>query len=1013
MTPERWRQITGVFHDALARNPSTRGAFLDQACAGDRSVREQVDRLLAAHQDAGRFGETAVPVTPGGTSLELDRTTPSAADPRAEDSPADRDRPRALLAVLWLSAAIVFAIFTYAAWLIAIDGVSSRSFGWREARRAHRSSISGIEPGGPAVGRLQRGDRIINLNGIPPLADSGTYFQRRHLRIGDAFEITVERDGRRETHRLTTRAGPNVLGSSLTYFVVSLVWCSVGLFMAFARPERAVARVAAAAAVTTGLVFLQSVTRSGPIFQPLHAVLGFHFFLRFPTDQPARGIWKWALRASYVGAGMAIGSALLLRGTVSALGLSEAARVVEHYPTLFGVRAFVGLPAYQIALIGMAVAIPLNYRRLTDADSRRRVRWVVYGSIVGLSLQIWWTLSTVLTGGGDGGAYPFGPLAANALTVAIPLSVAYAVLKHRMFDITVVVRRGLQYLLARRGLQVATVVPVVAFFYTVAVNRHLTIGELAIETRGYLYWLTAAGLALRFRRPIQSWLDRRFFREAYDREQLLLGLFDDVGKVESISELSRVVSERLEFALHPRTAFMWYRDPGELAAASASYPLLTPAGFPSSEHWLAWLEERGAPTRVPRAMEVGLSGHDVRWFSDRGVSLIVPIRDSSERLIGALLLGEKKSEEPYTAADEKLLGAIAKQAAVVREHLRLRARISEDARVRHDVLARLDGNLADLLKECPACGSCFDGAVERCENDGQLLILSLPVPRTIEGKYRLDRMIGKGGMGAVYQARDLRLDRAVAVKVMLGRAFGQQTALRRFGREARAAARLNHPNIVGVYDVGLLAHEGAYLVMELVAGVTLRAELNRHGAMQPSVAADWFDPLLAGITAAHGAGLIHRDLKPENVIGRRSDSGALDVKILDLGLVKFGAEEPLPTDTITAEGVVMGTLGYMSPEQLLGREVDHRTDLFAVAVMLFEALTGHRPFHDASHAKLASAVQQTFQRPGLSDDARALGDLLKQCLAADPRERPSAASLRSALIPVLCRCPPLSSGASL
>jgi hypothetical protein len=577
-----------------------------------------------------------------------------------------------------------------------------------------------------------------------------------------------------------------------------------------------------------------------------------------------------------------------------------------------------------------------------------------------------------------------------------------------MFDIMVVVRRGLQYLLARRALQAAVILPSAMLTWTVLRHRHLTIGELATETSGYLYWLAAAGLALRFRRPIQSWLDRRFFREEYDREQLLLGLLDDIGKVASISELSRLLSDRLEFALHPRTAYVWYRDPDELAAASSSDPLLTAAGFPSGERWLAWLEDRGAAaTPVPRFADAGLSSHDTRWFSDRGISLIVPITDSSERLTGALLVGEKKSEEPYTAADEKLLGAIAKQAAVVREHLRLRARVSEDARVRHDVLARLDGALADLLKECPACGACFDGAAERCVTDGEPLILSLPVSRTIEGKYRLDRLIGRGGMGAVYEARDLRLDRAVAVKIMLGRPFGQQSALRRFRREARAAARLNHPNIVGVYDVGVFEHHGAYLVMELVAGVTLRAELTRHGALTPAVAADWFDPLLDGIAAAHAAGIIHRDLKPENVIGRRHESGALDVKILDLGLVKFLAEDPLPIDTITAEGVVMGTMGYMSPEQRVGRDVDHRTDLYAIAVMVHEALSGQRPSQSPPYLHAAADAPRRFELPGSSAQVRDLDGLLRRCLAADARDRfHSAAALRSALIPLLRRCPP-------
>ena len=137
---------------------------------------------------------------------------------------------------------------------------------------------------------------------------------------------------------------------------------------------------------------------------------------------------------------------------------------------------------------------------------------------------------------------------------------------------------------------------------------------------------------------------------------------------------------------------------------------------------------------------------------------------------------------------------------MVGENLRLRAQVGEAEHIQHDVLAHLDSRFANLLKECPSCGACFDSDVDRCEGDGTTLTLSLPVDRTIEGKYRLDRLIGRGGMGVVYEAHDLRLDRLVAVKLLNGRAFGQDQALRRFQREARAAARLAHPNIVRVFD---------------------------------------------------------------------------------------------------------------------------------------------------------------------------------------------------------------------
>ena len=264
-------------------------------------------------------------------------------------------------------------------------------------------------------------------------------------------------------------------------------------------------------------------------------------------------------------------------------------------------------------------------------------------------------------------------------------------------------------------------------------------------------------------------------------------------------------------------------------------------------------------------------------------------------------------------------------------------------------------------------------------------------------------------MGAVYAARDLRLDRSVAVKILPGRAFGEQAALRRFRREARAAAQLNHPHIVGVYDYGALEGEGAYIVMERVHGVTLRAELERITAMRPADAADWFDQMLAGLAAAHAQGIVHRDLKPENVIGQRGQRDAargLTVKILDFGLAKVAAMDgDAPgSGTMTAAGLVMGTVGYMSPEQLLGSAVDQRTDIFAVGVMVAEALTGRRPFQGENVAQ--AVLRNEYHLPLASPGMRAIDEVLQKCLTRDPAKRLSAAELRAELVPLLRACPP-------
>jgi serine/threonine-protein kinase len=204
-----------------------------------------------------------------------------------------------------------------------------------------------------------------------------------------------------------------------------------------------------------------------------------------------------------------------------------------------------------------------------------------------------------------------------------------------------------------------------------------------------------------------------------------------------------------------------------------------------------------------------------------------------------------------------------------------------------------------------------------------------------------------------------------------------------------------------VHDFGELEGGGAYLVMERVPGVTLRAEIRRVGLFTPGAAAQWFEPMLDGLAAAHEQGVVHRDFKPENVLGARLASGALAVKILDFGLAKI---RPLPTatvapDSLTGSGVVLGTLAYMAPEQVAGRDVDERADIYAAGVILDEMLTGRRPLDDPSTFHADRCLPAGFPHQG------ALASVLRRCLALIPGERfSSVVELRDELLPVLRAC---------
>jgi serine/threonine protein kinase len=222
----------------------------------------------------------------------------------------------------------------------------------------------------------------------------------------------------------------------------------------------------------------------------------------------------------------------------------------------------------------------------------------------------------------------------------------------------------------------------------------------------------------------------------------------------------------------------------------------------------------------------------------------------------------------------------------------------------------------------------------------------------VSGKYRVHESLGAGGMGTVLRATHLVSGRQVALKWLTPRC-GQASV--RFIREARAAGRIDHPNVVDVYDLG--THEGGhYLVMELLRGCTLRDRLGA-GKLTPRELTEIMVPVLHGVAAAHAQGVIHRDLKPDNVfLCEAADGSPREPKVLDFGIAKIRADLDAAL-TLTRPGALLGTLPYMSPEQLEDApEIDERTDIYAAGVMMYEALTGRRPFRASSDGALVRAI---------------------------------------------------------
>ena len=305
--------------------------------------------------------------------------------------------------------------------------------------------------------------------------------------------------------------------------------------------------------------------------------------------------------------------------------------------------------------------------------------------------------------------------------------------------------------------------------------------------------------------------------------------------------------------------------------------------------------------------------------------------------------------------------------------------------------AELRAEVESLITSHEEAGSQFLAAAAP-----EILDLTLPEHKPLTnssklGDYEVQRLLGAGGMGEVYRARDLRLGRDVAIKVIPSSFSSDPDRLRRFEQEARAAAALNHINILAVFQMG--TYEGApYLVTELLEGETLREQL-RRGPIPVRKAVDYGIQMARGLSAAHEKAIVHRDLKPENLFVTKDGI----IKILDFGLAKLTERTTTETtsmaptlDVNTEPGVVVGTAGYVSPEQVRGREADHRSDLFAFGAVMYEMLAGRRAFQKQTSVETMSAILNEDPPPiseFVLNTPPALQRVVHRCLEKNPAQR--------------------------
>ncbi|MCS6885357.1 MAG: serine/threonine-protein kinase [Acidobacteriota bacterium] len=230
----------------------------------------------------------------------------------------------------------------------------------------------------------------------------------------------------------------------------------------------------------------------------------------------------------------------------------------------------------------------------------------------------------------------------------------------------------------------------------------------------------------------------------------------------------------------------------------------------------------------------------------------------------------------------------------------------------------------------------------------------------IDSKYLIEEVVGQGGMGKVYRARHIHMDTKVAVKILHPHLVSDSVAVERFRREARVALAVDHPNAIKVMDFGVSGRQTVYLVMEFLEGQSLRQIISQQGALPAARVVEIAQQICAALDSAHAKGIIHRDIKPDNVILINPNTPQEVIKVLDFSIAKLKTAEGA---VLTQQGMVVGTPQYMSPEQGEGRELDHRSDIYSLGVILYELLTGHLPFKGSSPIALVLNHIHSLPKP--------------------------------------------------
>ena len=736
------------------------------------------------------------------------------------------------------------------------------------------------------------------------------------------------------------------------------------------------------------------------------ALMLWRFVREFPADTQRSGMRRVA--SVFVNASFGLGAVLFV---INAIGRFGDSTMPAWLMALFDVldRDHPEQAYWPLLSAVAAPAIPyLLWKTQFEAyEDRRRVMLFAGALVVGITPFV---LAVVAT--------PFVPALRDplmqqdvgvvlyaALASIVPVT-AYSVAVDRVMDLQFLIRTTLQYALARYAVWVVSLGPLVYVGFDIHGNQQLTIAEYVERSRlsGPLVLSTVGLMVLASRQHLLRAIDRWFRLEPSDQARSLARLEQRYRTADSLRGVTRALVEELRRALHATSvAILLVNDDGsELVPVEGTTDPIR-RGSALLEILRSTRGDVRLDSQTLRSIVRLLPPADREWLDEADAHLLCPLVGSTGILLGVVAIGEARTGLPYSAAHFALVTAAGGQAAMLIENRRLRRREVDDSRPRRDLGEQgLDWH-DEPAGYCPACSLVWSPETRRCSCGSATTAAALPL--FVQGKFRLERLVGAGGMGVVYLAVDMVLDRQVAIKTLP--ALRSESA-ERLHREARTMARVLHPNLALIY--GTEQWRGTpMLIVEYLDGGTLRDWI-RRGPVPYAEAVDLGIVLADVLDRVHASGVLHRDVKPSN-IGYTSDRRP---KLLDFGLALLDqaqdsrpAAEPLsdwatdallgsvdPEATVTVGERLVGTPLYLAPEALAGSMPQPSFDLWGLALVLYEAIAGCHPFA----ADDVGTVLAAAERAGVPDirDYRptcpfGLAAFLREALSPSITRRPESA----------------------